>query len=104
MTRHHFHNTTESRGAELARFELEAATQDEAVAAVYRKHAPFGLSPSQCHRALGTKAPLTSIRRAITNLAKAGVLVKTGEQVRGPFGKPEHRWKLKAEPKQERLL
>lgn len=100
----HYHNTTNSRGPELARYEREAATQDEAVAAVYRKHAPFGLSPSQCHRALGTQAPLTSIRRAITNLAKAGVLVKTGDQVRGQYGRPEHRWKLKTEPTQQRLL
>jgi hypothetical protein len=100
----HYHNTTDSHGAELARYERAAESQDERIVAIFRKHAPFGLTPSQVHRALATGAPITSIRRAISNLTDCGVLDKTREQVKGPYGRPEYRWKVRLEPRQERLL
>ena len=99
-----YHNTTNSEGDELQRYERAALSQDERIAVLFERHAPFGLTPSQVHRALDTRAPLTSIRRAITKLTKARVLEKTGEQVGGPFGRPEYRWKLRREPHQQRLL
>lgn len=99
-----YHNTTSSIGAERARYEAAATSQDERVAALFRKHEPFGLTPSQAHRALGTRAPITSIRRAITNLAAIGVLEKTDTQIKGPYGRPEYRWRVKPAPRQGRLL
>ena len=38
--------------------------------------------------------PLTSIRRALTNLTNAGELVKTDKQMKGMYGRPEHQWRL----------
>ena len=38
--------------------------------------------------------PLTSVRRAVTNLTNRGDLVKTDKQVKGPYGRPEYQWRL----------
>ena len=38
------------------------------------------------------KCPITSIRRAMTNLAKSGKLKKTSKYTIGKFGKKEHLW------------
>lgn len=101
-----YFNTTHARGAELADCETKARHQEERVANLFKKHAPFPLSPSRVHSALGgdTFGPLTSVRRAVTNLQKAGVLEKLDRRMRGPYGRPEHLWRLKGEPEQARLI
>jgi Fe2+ or Zn2+ uptake regulation protein len=101
-----YHNSTHARGTELAGYEKKARKQDEQVAELFRKHAPFPLSPSRVHRALGGESfgPLTSVRRAVTNLERAGVLEKLDRRMRGPYGRPEHLWRLKREPEQARLI
>ena len=86
-----YHNTTHLTALELFDAIAKAERQEEAVLALYRHHRR--LSPSQCWRKYGRDlAPLTSIRRCVSDLAKAGVLVHTGEQVRGEYGKPEGVW------------
>jgi hypothetical protein len=52
-------------------------------------------SPSMVYDALPEHWPITSVRRAITNLTTAGELVKTNNTVTGMYGKPEHLWSLK---------
>jgi len=100
---YHHHDTTRARG-DLPKLEAAAKTQDEAVAALFKRYYPLSLSPSQAHKALCTKAPITSIRRAINNLTRDGVLEKTDQQSKGPYGMRECRWVLKGEPKQTKLL
>ena len=39
--------------------------------------------------------PITSIRRAITNLTDTGKLSRTQEMKAGMYGKPEHYWTIK---------
>ena len=50
------------------------------------------LSPSMVHFLTKLKCPITSIRRAMTDLSKAGKLNKTTEYTIGKFGKKEHLW------------
>lgn len=52
------------------------------------------LSPSMVCNALNNKWPITSIRRAMTNLTDDGMIVKTQETVKGVYGKNEHLWSL----------
>jgi predicted ArsR family transcriptional regulator len=100
-----YHDTTNTSRADVAQYEQRAQRQDELVRALFRKHSPFPLSPSQAHRALGeTFGPLTSLRRAVTNLERDGVLEKLEQTVRGKYGRPEHLWRLKRQPEQARLI
>mgnify|MGYP003118974616 CR=1 FL=1 len=43
---------------------------------------------------LNLKCPLTSVRRAMTNLTTDGKLMKTNRYVIGNYDKPEHLWEL----------
>ena len=63
------------------------------------------LSPSMVLSQSGLNCPITSIRRAMTDLCKAGRIVKTDRQVKGMYGKAEHLWELPLlEPKQVSLF
>jgi hypothetical protein len=51
------------------------------------------LSPSKVHEVVSLQnTPLTSIRRAITNLTKQGKLRKTNIKVQGKYGRQEYCW------------
>lgn len=91
------YNTTHEAGATLASYQSHAIKQEEAVLALFRQ-ARKPMSPSevleQVNRLHGKHWILTSIRRAMTNLADERLLVKTGQKVQGPMGRPEYRWGL----------
>ena len=89
-----YHNTTNLSGDDLKDSTKKAQTQNEAVMEIFRMNT--SMSPSQVWKCYGTvKAPLTSIRRSITNLTKDGYLKKTVIQRHGVFGKPEYVYTLK---------
>ena len=84
---------------ERAHGERKAREQEERVLAFFRAN-QGAWSPSQVHqRVFSDRVPLTSVRRAMTNLSDADryptpPLRKTEERVDGPFGRPEHLWRL----------
>lgn len=90
-----YFNTTRLTGEALRDAIRAAEKQDETILTIYR-NARGPLSPSdvwaQCERA-GKGWPLTSVRRAITNLTAADALVRLDEQKAGIYGKPEHLWR-----------
>lgn len=91
-----YYNTTALSGRQLAAAHAHTRKQDEAVLAVCRG-ASGPLSPSQVWErctAAGHRWPITSIRRAMTNLAAAGALVRLETQRAGIYGRPEHLWSL----------
>lgn len=91
-----FFNTIGLRGDDLAAAHRDASRQEATVLAVFHEHAR-PLTPSDVWRLTsdaGHRWPLTSIRRAITNLTDAGRLVKLPKQRTGIYGKPEHHWAL----------
>jgi len=86
-----FYNTINETGAELKQSRLHTDKQEDEIARIFRAHKR--LSPSQAHELYdGGSVPLTSIRRAITNLTIDGVLVKTEAKRLGIYGKVEHVW------------
>ncbi len=93
------YNTTNETGETLKTFETQAKTQQIAVLAVYLFH-KTSLRPSVVHRIIyGNgldfyKTPITSTRRAITNLTNEGKLIKTDKKAIGLYGRPEYYWKL----------
>lgn len=97
---HSYHNTTGEKENTLAKYENKALTQDEKVLEFFKKGNRWNhsWSPSEVWiRCFGPapKVPLTSVRRAISNLTKEGKLVRTEEKVNGPYGRNEYRWRLK---------
>lgn len=88
-----YYRSTDITANELAARIKAATKQDEAVMAVM--DAGLARTPSQMHRlflAMGKRWPITSVRRSMTNLTKAGQLVKTSETRRGPYSHLENFW------------
>lgn len=89
------YNTTHESGRLLAEFEGKAVTQEDRILDYFTKRPRVIKSPSQIQFELAMhKVPITSIRRAITNLTTDGKLVKTNYTRNGPYGRPECCWRL----------
>ena len=87
-----YFNTTNEHGQELHRYRTNALNQEDRIKRFFMKGGTA--SPSQVHQRLFADAPVTSVRRAITNLTDKGVLEKTDTKILGPFGRPEYCWRL----------
>lgn len=86
-------NTTKSTGKILDLFEAKAQNQEGAIASFFIRNENRDFTPSEVWaRLYDGSVPLTSVRRAITRLTDAGVLSKTEQQRKGPYGRPEFCW------------
>ncbi len=89
-----FYNTTHERGDTLQTYRSKAETQQEAVLEVFVKEG-VSLTPFEVLRLSGLNCPVTSIRRAISDLEKKGMIVKSMYRRSGEFGRMNNTWKLK---------
>lgn len=91
-----YYQTTPLSMSDLLDAVEAAERQDDAVLAILRYHRASALAPSTVHyvgQQAGRKWLITSVRRSMTNLERAGLLRKAGV-VDGPHGRPEHTWSL----------
>ena len=95
MSRHYF-NTTREQGELLLQFDASAARQEDVIFAYFA--AAKQATPSDVLAAgiLRPETPITSVRRAITQLTRAGKLCKTETKRDGMYGRPEHVWEVAA--------
>ena len=89
-----YFNTTISTGPELNRFEAKAKSQEQRILK-WLEINPCRMTPSEIrYQVFGNDVPITSVRRALSNLTRDHRLVKTCKQVKGPYGRPEFMWRL----------
>lgn len=93
------YNTTNESGTLLELFEGKAATQEELVLKAMQYL--IMASPSFLCEYFYNKYPITSIRRALTDLTRRGKLVKTAIRTVGPYGRAEFCWRLAAASKKK---
>lgn len=87
------HNTTHETGETLVEAEAAARTQEDRVLAFFRNNRRAGgWTPSEVNKIIMPDCPLTSTRRAMTNLTYDGKLVRTEIKRRGPYGRAEFAW------------
>ena len=91
-----YYNTTSLSGEELQQAVIQAEKQEDAVLFLFRMNER--LTPSEAwikyNQITNNNTPLTSIRRAITNLEHNTRLVKLEDQKIGLYGRKEGVWKL----------
>lgn len=89
-----YFNTTNLTGKALVAARRDAMTQEDRITKLFATM-PDGwtATPSKVHQHVGGRAPITSIRRAMTNLTDQGVLTRTETKMMGPCGKPEYTWR-----------
>jgi len=99
-----FYQTIDQTGSALKESNKKTRKQEELILDLFvKRNRP--LSPSMVLSQSGLNCPITSIRRAMTDLCKAGRIVKTDRQIKGIYGKAEHLWELPLlEPKQVSLF
>jgi hypothetical protein len=100
----HFHNTTDEPAHLTGILEGEAKKQDEKILDFFRNNPNVHFAPEQVHMIVQPSAPLTSIRRAITNLAYAGKIVKSDQKRIGSWGRYTHTWYYKTGYSQMKLF
>ena len=91
-----YYNTTEETGSELVESHAKAKTQEKKILFCFHDQRN-PLSPSVLCEMLDDAYPITSIRRALTDMTNQGNLEKTDNKVMGRYGKLEHQWKLRTD-------
>jgi hypothetical protein len=88
-----YFNTTSLAGDELDTATYKAMNQEDQILDFYLKH-PWIYTPEQIQGHVLPHAPLTSVRRAMSNLTKMGMLEKTNTKLKGGYGRKCHDWCL----------
>jgi hypothetical protein len=118
MSSQSFHNTVPLNSVEVRRRELSAQSQEEIILQWFKRRHGLEFSPDEVFVALvyagvcGLKTqlhrdtPITSVRRAITNLEKKGMLRKTEIRRPTPRGATSRTWTWQepVEPGQGKLF
>ena len=96
-----YYNTTREEGVQLKLNIEKAHNQKHKVLSVFQKNPTQSCCADDIFRVLterdeiNTKTPLTSIRRAITDLTNDDYIVKTDKRVMGSAGRKTYTWRLK---------
>ena len=88
-----YYNTNDETGEGLQHSRQNSERQMDVVYRVFESNPNMTLTPFEISTATGQNWPITSIRRAITDLTNAGKLEKTEEKRMGPYGKQTYCWK-----------
>ena len=95
-----YYNTNQETGSNLKSSRSKTETQEKVVYELFTMNRNSYITPYEVSEALsamrmlGANAPITSIRRAMTNLTIEGKLTKTSRRKMGPYGKKCFCWKL----------
>lgn len=89
-----YYNTTNRKGYELISGREKAKAQEREILKYFRRRKGVCFHPAIIQQKIKSlsNVPLTSVRRAITNLTKSGKLAKTKYLVEGPYGRACHLW------------
>lgn len=91
-----YYNTTNITGRNLANRRKQAKGQQTIVAEYFRKHPKKKITASELTKQLKAKmllskrTPITSIRRALSDLKTKGTIRKLPQTRIGPYRQPEH--------------
>ena len=85
-----FYNTNNENNSEKKKSEIKARSQEEIIFQMFKNQGKLSASDAWSQFDNKERTPITSIRRAITNLCKDNLLEKTKDTKIGLFGKKEH--------------
>ena len=89
-----YFNTTHATDETLRRYEEKADSQSQIIFDYLRKNKEFGFTPEELGAIFPAGTPITSIRRALTNLTNQGLIIKTVTKRKSKYGRFAHCWKF----------
>jgi len=96
-----YYNTTNEKGSLLKANTKQAENQTTLTLSVFQTYPTYTFSADEVwnflidNESINEQTPLTSIRRAITDLTNEGKIVKTNRKVLGLAGRSTYTWRLK---------
>jgi len=96
-----YYNTTNEKGSLLKANTKQAENQTTLTLSVFQTYPTYTFSADEVwnflidNESINEQTPLTSIRRAITDLTNEGKIVKTNRKVLGLAGRKTYTWRLK---------
>ena len=93
-----YHNSVNHSGQMLIAFEQKARHQDQEILDIFTLYPSNEFTPFDINTILvakGINYPITSIRRAITNLTKADMLERSTNKKLGIYKVLNYTWRLK---------
>jgi hypothetical protein len=91
-----FHNTINLPVTEVKQRELRNDSQTRKILDFLRLHSYESFTPFEVQERMNlTNVPITSIRRALSDLTFMGYLVRTDEKRMGRYGENNYCWRLK---------
>ena len=91
-----FHNTINETGERLTELKQNAKTQQEKILRHFFMNRNYACTPFEIQVCVLPGTPITSIRRAITNLTTQGHLIKEKEQKVEKYGVKNNYWSFNA--------
>lgn len=92
------HNTTNESGQLLMEYQEQAKTQEEAIFRIFQHRPDQMLTPFEVKNILDfitqNDTPITSVRRALTDLTSEGKLRRTKSKVIEKYNRPNFFWML----------
>lgn len=90
-----YYDTTGEAAPALAEYRKKAARQADAILDYFRQRPGQLRTPSEVWVRLYNRAvPITSVRRAMSDLTEQRLLEKTDSKRTGPYGRAEYCWRL----------
>ena len=96
-----YYNTNKETGKTLRKSRKKANTQEVIILAIFKEKPKAKFTPETVLKklqAVHLNYPITSIRRAMSNLKDDGYLINTNDKAKGDWGKNVHLWKLGNRP------
>ena len=106
MKTNEYHDTVPELPENLEKFEAKALKQREKIVSFFKENAGHKFTPAEVYQACypDSNVPLTSVRRAITNLTNDNVLIKTDEIKKGLYGRNNCKWFYPLRATQQKLF
>ena len=94
-----YYNTNNETNETLTRSRRNTVNQEDVIFSVFENSPTNEFTPSEVLNVIGfqdpdCRWPITSIRRAISDLTGSNKIIKTNNQKVGPYGKNVYTWKL----------
>jgi plasmid rolling circle replication initiator protein Rep len=89
-----YYNTTKETGENLKNYQAKANNQKEKILSILTMGKSMNPNFTTSASRLNLNCPITSVRRAISDLVSEGLIEYTGEKRTGKYGRPENIIKL----------
>ena len=90
-----YYNTTKQKANQLKNWTQQALSQEVLIKKFMELNKDLSFTPFEIQDAFlsqDIRWPITSVRRALTNLTKDNVIIKTDELVPADYGRPNYKW------------